>query len=280
MIVFKQAGELTEYLERQRSKGKTMGFAPTMGALHEGHISLVKSSRSENDITICSIFINPTQFNNAEDLRLYPVTIEKDIEMLETAGCDILFLPDRSEIYPEEYKARHYDLGDLENILEGFYRPGHFQGVCQVVERLLDIVVTDNLYLGQKDFQQCMVIKKMIRLTGKEDTVKLKIMPTVRETDGLAMSSRNLRLSKEERSLALTIYNELCTIKAGKKNFSLEELKKNAISHLQEKDFQVDYVEICNANDLSVAGTTDGELVALVAATVGQVRLIDNMLLN
>jgi pantoate--beta-alanine ligase len=280
MIVFKQAGELTEYLVKQRNKGKKTGFAPTMGALHEGHISLVKSSRSENDITICSIFINPTQFNNAEDLRLYPVTIEKDIEMLEAAGCDILFLPDRSEIYPEEYKARHYDLGDVESILEGFYRPGHFQGVCQVVERLLDIVITDNLYLGQKDFQQCMVIKKMMRLTGKEDAVKLKIMPTVRETDGLAMSSRNLRLSKEERSLALTIYNELCTIKAGKINFSLEELKKNAVRHLQEKGFVVDYVEICNANDLSVADTTDGELVALVAATVGQVRLIDNMILN
>jgi pantoate--beta-alanine ligase len=280
MIVFKQAGELTEYLERQRSKGKTVGFTPTMGALHEGHISLVRSSQTENDITICSIFINPTQFNNSEDLRLYPVTIEKDIEMLVAAGCDILFLPDRSEIYPEEYKARHYNLGELENILEGFYRPGHFQGVCQVVERLLDIVITDNLYLGQKDFQQCMVIKKMIEITGKEDAVKLKIMPTIRETDGLAMSSRNLRLSKEERSLALTIYNELCTIKAGKKNFSLEELKKNAVGHLEEKGFGVDYVEICNANDLSVAYRNDGELVALVAATIGQVRLIDNMLLN
>jgi pantoate--beta-alanine ligase len=280
MIVFKQAGELTGYLERERNKGKKTGFTPTMGALHEGHLSLVRSSRTENDITVCSIFINPTQFNNSEDLRLYPVTIEKDIEMLLSAGCDILFLPERSEIYPTGYEARHYDLGDLENILEGFYRPGHFQGVCQVVERLLEIVISDNLYLGQKDFQQCMVIKKMIDQPGNNRSVKLKIMPTIREADGLAMSSRNLRLSKEERALALTIYNELCTIKAGRRNFDPEELKKNAVSHLEDKGFVVDYVEICNANDLSPANGSEGDLVALIAASIGQVRLIDNMLLN
>jgi pantoate--beta-alanine ligase len=279
MIVFKQAGELTGYLERERKKGKKTGFAPTMGALHEGHLSLVRSSRSENDLTICSIFINPTQFNNAEDLRLYPVTIEKDIEMLVAAGCDILFLPERSEIYPPGYEAKHYDLGNIENILEGFYRPGHFQGVCQVVERLLEIVLTDHLYLGQKDFQQCMVIKKMLELTGNNGSVELKIMPTIREADGMAMSSRNLRLSKEERSLALTIFNELCTIKAGRKNFDFEQLKENAIDHLKDKGFVVDYVEICNATNLSPASDPEGDLVALVAATIGQVRLIDNMLL-
>ena len=162
MILFKQAGAITEHLQRQKNIGKTVGFVPTMGALHEGHLSLINQCRSGNDITVCSIFINPTQFNNPEDFKHYPVTLSMDIEQLVASKCDILFLPSTSEIYPPAYLKKNYDLGSIEHNLEGYYRPGHFQGVCEVVDRLLDIITPDNLYLGQKDFQQCMVIKKLL----------------------------------------------------------------------------------------------------------------------
>ena len=149
-------------------KGKTIGFVPTMGALHAGHISLIKASKNENPITVCSIFVNPTQFNDPKDFEKYPVTIEKDIDMLKEAGCDVLFLPSVEEMYPEGIVTEnHYDLGYLETILEGKFRPGHFQGVCMVMQRLLKIVSRIDLYLGQKDYQQCMVIKRLIELMGE-----------------------------------------------------------------------------------------------------------------
>ena len=280
MIVFKLAEALKNHLEREKKEGKKIGFVPTMGALHEGHISLIHTSRSENDITVCSIFVNPTQFNNPEDFRLYPVTIEEDIEKLVASGCEVLFLPAVSEIYPEGSMNKAYELGRIESILEGFYRPGHFQGVCQVVDRLLDIVIPDRLYMGQKDFQQCMVVKKLLEITEKDKVIKLVISPTVRETDGLAMSSRNLRLNKEEKALATSIFNELSTIKARLKTEPLEQLKKQAEEHLEEKGFSIDYVEIARASDLETATETSQPLVALVAASIGQIRLIDNMLLN
>ena len=280
MIVFKLAEALKNHLERAKKDGKKIGFVPTMGALHEGHISLIHTSRSENDLTVCSIFINPTQFNNPEDFRLYPVTIEDDIEKLVASGCDVLFLPSVPEIYPGGSVQKVYELGPIESVLEGFYRPGHFQGVCQVVDRLLDIVIPDHLYMGQKDFQQCMVVKKMLEITGKEKVLKLVINPTIREADGLAMSSRNLRLNKEEKALATSIYNELSTIKARLKSEPLERLKKRAEEHLKEKGFSIDYVEIARASDLGTATETNQPLVALVAASIGQIRLIDNMLLN
>ncbi|RYZ29188.1 MAG: hypothetical protein EOO10_07130 [Chitinophagaceae bacterium] len=154
MILFKQAGKLSHHLEIARKTAKKIGFVPTMGALHKGHLSLIESSKRENDITVCSIFVNPTQFNNAEDFKKYPITIEADIEKLLLAECDVLFQPSKEEIYPENFVTKHYDLRELENVLEGFYRPGHFQGVCQVMDRLLEIVQPDNLYLGAKDFQQ------------------------------------------------------------------------------------------------------------------------------
>ena len=161
-----------------------------------------------------SIFINPTQFNDPTDFKKYPVTLEKDIVMLEAAGCDILFLPSVEEIYPDgTTTTMHYDLGYLETILEGHYRPGHFQGVCMVVHRLLDIVKPDNLYIGQKDYQQCMVIKRLIELIGMKDLIQVNISPTLREPDGLAMSSRNMRLSDEERKNAVNIYQTLHFVK-------------------------------------------------------------------
>jgi pantoate--beta-alanine ligase len=280
MIFFKKAAPITDHLQDQKNSGKTIGFVPTMGALHEGHLSLISQCRAANDITICSIFVNPTQFNNQEDFKFYPVTIEKDIEQLVTAGCDILFLPPIGEIYPHGYQAKHYELGSIENRLEGFYRPGHFQGVCQVVDRLLDIVVPDNLYMGQKDFQQCMVIKKLLELTGRSGKINLHISPTKRESSGLAMSSRNLRLSEDERVLAVSIFNELENIKHDLNKIPLQSLKENAKDHLSQKGFQVDYVDITKSEDL-VSSKDPGEAdVALIAASIGNVRLIDNLLLN
>jgi pantoate--beta-alanine ligase len=280
MILFKQAGALTEHLQSQKNTGKTVGFVPTMGALHEGHLSLIDQCTSGNDITVCSIFINPTQFNNPEDFKHYPVTISKDIEQLVAAGCDILFLPSTYEIYPTGYLKKHYDLGSIEHNLEGHYRPGHFQGVCEVVDRLLDIITPDNLYLGQKDFQQCMVIKKLLEITGRSVKVDLHICPTKRESSGLAMSSRNLRLTGQEKELAVSIYKELKNIKVNLPQAPLETLKKNAKEHLTRQGFLVDYVEIAKAGDLAPSENASEADVALVAATIGNVRLIDNLLLN
>lgn len=260
-----------------------MGFVPTMGALHDGHLSLVKNSKSNNGLTICSIFVNPTQFNDPKDYEKYPNTIEQDIYKLESFDCDILFLPSTSEIYPlDADRKKHFELGYLEEILEGKWRPGHFQGVCMVVEKLLKIVEPDVLYLGQKDYQQCMVIRKLIEQMGMSEKIELKISPTVRETDGLAMSSRNLRLNADERALATSIYAMLMFIKKQVKNLPTDDLKRQATSMLEEKGFKVDYVEIAEARALDTIQKFSPQIktVALAAAYLNDVRLIDNMILN
>ncbi|TMI62478.1 MAG: pantoate--beta-alanine ligase [Bacteroidetes bacterium] len=283
MILFKNSNQLAQYLEGQRSKGFKTGFCPTMGALHAGHISLIKSSKKENDTTISSIFVNPAQFNDPKDFEKYPITIEKDIDMLEEAGCDILFIPSVDEIYPKGFKVnKHYELGFLETILEGEYRPGHYQGVCAVMEILLKIVLPHNLYLGQKDFQQCMVISKLVELIGLDKMIHINICPTMREADGLAMSSRNMRLNAEERKTALTIYNSLLFIKNNFHQGNTEQIKNKAVSLLKEKGFKIDYVAIAHAENLNPISDWDGneKAVALVAAYLNEVRLIDNMLLN
>jgi pantoate--beta-alanine ligase len=280
MIIFKKAKQLSNYINQQKKDGKKIGFVPTMGALHNGHLTLIDTCKKSNDLTVCSIFINPVQFNNSDDLKNYPVTTSKDIEQLISRDCDVLFLPPVEEMYPPGYLKKHYQLGDIENRLEGFYRPGHFQGVCQAVDGLLDIVQPHNFYLGQKDYQQCMVIKKLLELTGRETTINLIIVPTIREADGLAMSSRNLRLNKEQRQKATSIYQELNFIKDNIQQHSFDELKKAASEHLIRKGFKVDYVEIANANNLSPATKTSDKLVVLAAATTGDIRLIDNLVLN
>ena len=283
MILFKKAAELSEYTDDQRRNGKRTGFAPTMGALHAGHISLVEYSKMENDITVSSIFINPSQFNDPKDFEKYPVTIERDIEMLEAAGCDLLFIPSVQEIYPSGFNhTKKYELGFLETVLEGKYRPGHYQGVCMVMERLLKIVMPDNLYLGQKDYQQCMVIKKLIEMIGLDKIINVNICPTLREADGLAMSSRNMRLNKEERESAATIFKALSLIKSNAGFKNIELLEQDAKKVLEEKKFKVDYVEIANADNLEEIKNWDGKkkMVALTAAYLNDIRLIDNLILN
>lgn len=280
MILFKKADDLDRYLSGKRNEGKVIGFVPTMGALHAGHISLINESRGRCGLAVCSIFVNPTQFNNSKDLEKYPITLESDIDALEASGCNVLFLPDKQEVYPEGLTGlRTYDLGFLETLLEGKYRPGHFQGVCQVVDRLLQMVRPSCLFLGQKDFQQCMVITKLVEITGS--SANIVICPTLREKDGLAMSSRNLRLNEAERIKATCIYDTLCFIRKELKPGYLEDLKERAVQYLTAEGFKVDYVEIANASSLQLQSDWDGKtpLVALIAAYLNEIRLIDNMVL-
>lgn len=281
MIIFKKEKDLKSQLTILRGSNKTIGFVPTMGALHNGHISLLQNSNTSCEVTVCSIFVNPIQFNNPEDLKKYPVTIEKDIYLLERGACDILFLPDINEIYPGGVAPKdHFELGYLETILEGRYRPGHFQGVCQVVKRLLEIIQPTHLFIGQKDYQQCMVLKRLLQIMHSK--IQLIICATLREENGLAMSSRNLRLNNEEKQQAAEIYKTLQSIKQNIKNISVEKLERNAQEHLTAKNFKVDYVEIANADNLNPVTETETQhnLIALIAAYLNDVRLIDNLLLN
>ena len=280
MIIFKKADQLSDYIHSQKKEGKSIGFVPTMGALHKGHLSLIESAKKTNDLVVCSIFVNPTQFNNPEDFKHYPIAVERDIEQLVAIHCDILFLPPVSEVYPPGHVKKNYSLGKIATILEGHHRPGHFQGVCEVVDRLLEIVQPHQLYLGQKDFQQCMVIKKLLEITGKDEEVQLIISPTIREEDGLAMSSRNLRLSTEQRKLAPLIFKELNFIKNHIHEHTIDQLKKEAEEHLSQQGFTVDYVEIADVIDLSAATPATRKMVALAAAATGNIRLIDNLVLN
>ncbi len=282
MILHKATAILKKEIEKIRQSGKTIGFVPTMGALHKGHISLVSISKNKCDITICSIFVNPTQFNDPKDFEKYPSTIGNDILLLENAGCDILFLPAVAEIYPSGMKSTgHYDLGDIEYVLEGKYRPGHFQGVCQVVHRLLDIVNPDNLFLGQKDYQQCLVIKRLVQLISHQ--VKVITVSTLRENTGLAMSSRNLRLSEEQKKNAAGISKMLYYIATCYSETPARQLEKYAKDYLLSNGFdKVNYVSIADAETLQPVNdiTKAGRLIALVAAFIGEIRLIDNMILK
>jgi len=282
MILYKQGEAILNKLKQLKTHGKTIGFVPTMGALHEGHLSLIKQSIIEGNFTVVSIFVNPAQFNDKSDFEKYPVTIEQDILLLEKAGAEILFLPSVDEMYPDGLQALStYNLGVLENILEGYYRPGHFQGVCNIMHRLLQTISPDNLYMGQKDYQQCMVVQKLIN--DLKLPVKLNIVPTQREATGLAMSSRNMRLSEEAKQKAATIYNAHLYIKNNLLKLPFEQLKTNAVEQLKEAGFEkVDYIEISDAVSLEPATgyKKDKKLVVLTAAFIDDVRLIDNMLLN
>jgi pantoate--beta-alanine ligase len=279
MIIVKTRENLNKTLTILQKKAKTIGFVPTMGALHQGHIALITAAKNENDLVVCSIFVNPTQFNNSADLAKYPRTIEADIEKLEAGCCNVLFLPEVAEMYPENEIAKQYNLGYLETILEGKYRPGHFQGVCIIVDKLLAAVQPTTLYLGSKDYQQCMVVKKMMETEHAH--IKLAIVETIREKSGLAMSSRNMRLNDTEKETATYIFKTLQNIKSNIKTGELQSIKSGATKMLVDNGFEVDYVEIALAENLKLVEHWDGKtkLVALMAATIGQVRLIDNITL-
>jgi pantoate--beta-alanine ligase len=280
MILVKQTTTLQQHIAKAKTKGHNIGFVPTMGALHLGHISLITNAKKENDLVISSIFINPTQFNNAKDFEKYPITIEKDIELLHDSGCDILFLPSVAEVYPNGTQSlQHYDLGFIETVYDGAFRPGHFQGVCNVVQRLFEIVTPHHAYFGLKDYQQCMIIQKLVQLMQWQDVVQLHFCETLRETDGLAMSSRNMRLNVADRKIAPIIYQTLKWIKENIQKGDTRLLLTQAKDMLTSSGLLPDYIDIANATTLEPITIWDGKesLVCLVAAFLNEVRLIDNM---
>ncbi len=283
MIIFNTIIKLDQHLKKLRKEGKTIGFVPTMGALHPGHLLLIALSQQRHLVTVASIFINPMQFNDPKDFEKYPVTVEKDCLLLEQQRTDVLFLPSVVEVYPDGLvNKRYYDLDNLDSFLEGAYRPGHFQGVCQVVQRLLEIILPDELFLGQKDYQQYMVLKKLIDIMGV--STKVFIVPTMRETDGLAMSSRNTLLNALERQQAPAIYQQLKWIQENWDKKQLSKLKETVTQNLLEAGFKkIDYVEIANAENLTLIDSINDpnqKVIVLIAAFLGRVRLIDNLILN
>lgn len=280
MIYTESIKKTKEVLGKARKEGKKIGFVPTMGALHEGHIALVQAAAQENDFVVVSIFVNPIQFNNKEDLKRYPRTLPEDRQLLEENDCDLLFHPGVNEMYPEEINEE-YDFGLLDKLLEGKFRPGHFNGVAVVVKRLFDIVEPDNAYFGEKDYQQLQIIRALVR---KDDIpVQIHAYPTLRETDGLAMSSRNKNLSEEERKIASVLYNTLSKAKSMAFERSVDEIKQWADKQINNyQDFNVEYFEIVDGDTLEPVSELErgNQYVILAAAHLGKVRLIDNVIIN
>lgn len=281
ILVVEGVPNLIDLVQRNRKNGVSIGFVPTMGALHKGHLSLVRKAKKENDLVIVSIFVNPTQFNDKKDLEKYPRTLESDISLLLTARADVVFTPASSEIYPEgDQKGNDIDLGGLDSYMEGAFRPGHFKGVAQVVKRLLDIVTPDRLYMGQKDFQQFTIISHMIRtLKIQTDLVVCRIL---REANGLAMSSRNERLTKETREKAGLIYKTLQSVKKYQNTKSVKELEDYGMKRLNIAPFIPEYFTICDGNTLKpIQNINDTSYaVACVAVWGDGIRLIDNIILK
>jgi pantoate--beta-alanine ligase len=274
--IFTTKREISTYFTHKN--GKIVGFVPTMGALHNGHISLIKLAQQRSTEVVCSIFVNPTQFNDPKDLEKYPRPIAADIAMLEQAGCDILFNPEVKEMYVDNEKW-HLDIGDMEHLLEGKFRPGHYQGVMQVVNKLFNIVKPDVAFFGQKDYQQFLVISKMVELLKMP--VKMVMCPIQREPDGLAMSSRNVHLTADDRLHALVLSKALNWVKD---NFNAENIASLRLQAEQmvssEPGIELEYFEIVDGDTLYPASAGTKNIVALVAARAGKTRLIDNVLIN
>lgn len=280
MKVLKNKKTLTDYIERQREMGKKIGFAPTMGALHQGHISLYEAAKKENDEIISSIFINPTQFNNLNDLKKYPKTLDHDLEMLEKAGVDAVYVPNVEDIYPEETKSKKYDFDGLEYEMEGKQRPGHFDGVGTVVEELFRQVKPHNAYFGEKDFQQLAIIKKLVEKLKLP--IKIHGVPTMREKNGLAMSSRNLRLTEKERDDAKIIYETLVKVNDWFRIVSIEEIKKRVQEIIEENNFKLEYFIIADEETLKETDFfyKNKKYRAFIVVHIRDVRLIDNLHLD
>ncbi|NDW09438.1 pantoate--beta-alanine ligase [Dysgonomonas sp. 520] len=278
MVIVHTVKELCDMLNSLRVDGRTVGFVPTMGALHYGHISLVKQSCMENQVNVVSIFVNPTQFNDQNDLIKYPRTLECDSVMLEKeTSVDVIFAPSVEEIYPEP-DTRTFDFGMLDKVMEGKFRPGHFNGVAQVVSRLFELVKPDVAYFGEKDFQQLAIIREMVKQLNLP--VKIKGMPIIRDANGLAMSSRNERLSEDERKRAPIIYKTLSASKDWMKQNTVESVINKVIEEINnEPGFEVEYYEIVDGNTLQpINSWTDTDYaVGCIAVFCGDVRLIDNI---
>lgn len=266
-------------LKPRKLAQQKIALVPTMGALHKGHVSLIKIAQQHADIVVCSIFVNPTQFTDPKDLEKYPRPLEHDIEMLQEAGCDFVFMPAVSEMYPAP-ENWHIDLGDAEFVLEGAFRKGHYQGVTQIVKKLFDAVEPDLAFFGQKDFQQILMVQHMVAVLNLP--VEIISCPIIREEDGLAMSSRNIHLSVTDRRNALVLNEALQFVKENFNSFSIDELVKQATTIISNTPgVDLDYFTIADGETLMPEqDKTSKHLVALVAAKVGETRLIDNMILN
>ncbi|MEG1666362.1 Pantothenate synthetase [Chryseobacterium sp. MOF25P] len=282
MEVLKNKKTLQDFIERQKEMGKKIGFAPTMGALHNGHLSLYEAARKENDLVISSIFVNPTQFNNAEDLEKYPRDTDRDITILKTSGLvDAVYLPQVEDIYPEKTESQRYDYDGLENEMEGKSRPGHFDGVGTVVEELFRQVKADNAYFGEKDFQQLAIIKKMVE--KKQLPIKVKGVSIYRAENGLALSSRNQRLSETRKEEAKIIFETLTKVNEWFKNTSVVNIKKNVDEIFDNQtNMELEYFLIADENTLKETNQREEKnpYRAFIVVNVDGVRLIDNMHLN
>ncbi|MBE9491633.1 MAG: pantoate--beta-alanine ligase [Bacteroidetes bacterium] len=277
MKIFNKIRPTRVYLESVSESGKTIGFVPTMGALHEGHLSLLKRSKQDNDITTCSIFVNPIQFNNPEDLEKYPHTLKSDIKVLESLGCDMVFVPSVEEIYPEP-ETTVYDFGHLDKVMEGKYRHGHFNGVAIVVRRFFEIIRPNRAYFGEKDFQQLIIIQKMVEMLNLD--VEVIPCPILRESDGLAMSSRNTRLTSRQRKVAPVIHKTLLNIKTKVRTKPFDEIKKWVKQNINKQpEMKLEYIEIVDKQTLLPISSLDENkrCIACIAVYLGEVRLIDNI---
>jgi pantoate--beta-alanine ligase len=276
MQILKDIEAARDYIHQVKKSNRKIGLTPTMGALHEGHLSLVQQSISETDISIVSIFVNPIQFNNPADLEKYPRTLDKDMELLSKVGCHAIFSPETKEMYksPAELSV---SFGELDKILEGAYRPGHFSGVGVVVSKLFNIIQPDVAYFGQKDYQQYLVINRLVR--DLNFPVKVVCGEIVREANGLAMSSRNQRLLKEEKEKASLLYKMLTQAKAQIEKKSMKEIKKEVADTLANSDIRLEYFELADRSNLNLLHHYEPSIpcILLVAAYVGEVRLIDNL---
>lgn len=281
MEIFKHIAPLKAFLQGKKQQGKSIGLVPTMGALHTGHLSLIKASKTQNDVTICSIFVNPTQFNNQGDLNKYPRTLEQDTLLLEKVECDAIFSPEVSEMYPQDSLIK-FDFSHLDKVMEGKFRPGHFSGVALVVSKLFHIVEPDHAYFGQKDWQQFAIIRQMVE--ELKFNLQLHSEPTSREADGLAMSSRNLRLNEHQRVHATVFHEALLAARvafnSGTKISTVKKIVKGIVE--QKPGITLEYVELADSKNLNLLeDVKDSERpIICIAGFVGDVRLIDNMFLN
>ena len=277
MLVLNTVRQVDKWLFRTKEPPCSIGFVPTMGALHRGHISLIKQSVHDNDVTVCSIFVNPIQFNNADDLAKYPRNLRNDLKLLKKSGCDMVFVPTVEEMYPDDV-LEHYSFGALENVMEGVFRPGHFNGVAIVVKRLFHIVQPDKAYFGKKDFQQMTLIREMVNIENLP--IKIVACSIVREKDGLAMSSRNRRLSPEARAIAPKAHRILTDALQLFPEKSVYETEQFVVSEMaKEEQFRLEYFNIVDKTTLQASDNKENPngLIGCIAFWIGDVRLIDNI---
>ncbi len=277
MKIFKYTSEITKHIKSQKMRGKRVGFVPTMGYLHKGHLSLIKAAAKDTDLVVVSIFVNPAQFGPREDFKDYPRNLGRDKRLAEDAGADIVFYPSAKEIYPNGYNT-YVEVGDITRMLCGASRPSHFKGITTIVTKLFNIITPDIAYFGQKDAQQAIVIKKMARDLNMN--IKIKVMPIVREGDGLAMSSRNIYLSKSQREDALVISKSLrmakrLVLQGESDTKKIRQEMKDLIN--SRKKMRIDYLSIVNPDNLKELKRIRSKALIAIAASVGKTRLIDNI---